>query len=78
MRDLEVRGEVFITKENFEKLNNEISNGQKIGRMGKTGQEAIFANPRNTASGTIRQLDPKIVQERNLSFIAYGLFYGSV
>ncbi len=74
-KSLEVRGEVFLTKENFEKLNQAIKNGEKVGKLGKTGLEAIFANPRNAASGTLRQLDSRIVLERNLSFIAYGLTF---
>lgn len=73
--DLEVRGEVFLSKENFEKLNQAIIAGEKVGKLGKTGIEAIFANPRNAASGTLRQLDAGIVAERNLSFIAYGLTF---
>ena len=74
-RSLEVRGEIFLTKENFGKLNQAIKNGEKVGKLGKTGIEAIFANPRNAASGTLRQLDSRIVWERNLSFIAYGLTF---
>lgn len=74
-RKLEVRGEVFLTKANFAKLNEEIRQGLKIGKMGKFGPESVFANPRNAASGTLRQLDPRIVQERNLSFVAYGLYF---
>ncbi len=71
-RKIEVRGEVFITKKDFENLNSEIQASRKIGRMGKTGPDGVFANPRNAASGTLRQLDARIVGERNLSFIAYG------
>lgn len=74
-RSLEVRGEVFLTKENFEKLNSAIKNGEKVGKLGKVGVDAVFANPRNAASGTLRQLNPQIVKERNLSFIAYGLTF---
>lgn len=60
---LEVRGEVFMTKEMFRKTNelNEVNNGR------------IFANPRNAAAGTIRQLDPKVAAERALEFIPYGI-----
>jgi DNA ligase (NAD+) len=73
-RDIEVRGEVFMAKADFESLNAAILAGTKMGKMGKTGEEGLFANPRNVASGTIRQLDSRVVAERNLSFIAYGLF----
>lgn len=59
----EVRGEIVILKADFEKLNQE---QRKHGR-----QE--FANPRNLAAGTIRQLDPKLVAERPLTFIAYDI-----
>lgn len=76
LRKLEVRGEVFIKKVDFEKLNEEITKGQKVGKMGKFGAEAAFVSPRNAASGTLRQLDPRIVKERNLSFVAYGLYFG--
>ncbi|GAB4149378.1 MAG: hypothetical protein OHK0017_13350 [Patescibacteria group bacterium] len=71
---LEVRGEVFITKADFEKLNQDIIDGKKPGKMGISGPDGVFANSRNAASGTIRQLDSRIVAGRNLSFIAYGAF----
>ena len=73
---LEVRGEVFLSKQDFEKLNLAISKGEKIGKMGGTGPEAVFANPRNAASGTIRQLNSEVVAERNLSFVAYNAYLG--
>jgi DNA ligase (NAD+) len=69
---MEVRGEVFFTKKDFENLNNAILSGEKVGKMGQIGADGLFSNPRNAASGTIRQLDSRIVGERNLSFIAYG------
>jgi DNA ligase (NAD+) len=72
-RNLEVRGEVFLTKSDFVDLNDQITKGLKVGKMGKTGANAVFANPRNAASGTLRQLDSEIVKQRNLSFIAYYL-----
>lgn len=73
-RALEVRGEVFLTGRDFEQLNQDISKGLKVGKMGKKGPQATFANPRNAASGTLRQLDTRIVAERNLSFVAYNVF----
>lgn len=60
---VEARGEVVIFKEAFEKLNEE----QK-----KKGEKP-FANPRNLAAGSIRQLDPKIAASRPLRFMAYDL-----
>ena len=60
---VEVRGEIVIFKEDFEKL-------QEIQR--KAG-EPEFANPRNLAAGSIRQLDPKVAASRPLRFIAYDL-----
>jgi len=73
---LEVRGEVFLSKQDFEDLNKKITEGQLVGKMGNTGPEAVFANPRNAASGTIRQLNSAIVAERNLSFVAYNAYLG--
>ncbi len=73
---LEIRGEVFFTKDNFEKMNQRIAKGEITGKGGKTGEEAKFSNPRNAASGTIRQLDSSVISERNLSFIAYGVWKG--
>ncbi len=72
-RKLEVRGEIFMTKSDFDELNYKIKNEQLMGKMGKTGVDAVFANPRNVASGTIRQLDSSVVADRKLSFIAYYL-----
>jgi DNA ligase (NAD+) len=59
---LEVRGEVLMDKESFKKLNE---------RRLKDNLP-LFANPRNAASGSIRQLDPKITAQRNLTMFAYG------
>lgn len=59
----EIRGEIVMLKKDFEALNS---------RQRAAGK-AEFANPRNLAAGTIRQLDPKLVAERPLTFIAYDL-----
>lgn len=59
----EVRGEIVMLKNDFDALN---AQRKAIG-------EPEFANPRNLAAGTIRQLDPKLVAERPLTFIAYDL-----
>ncbi len=60
---LEVRGEVFMEKEAFRKLNEErIKNG-----------EEPFANPRNAAAGSLRQLDPRITAKRPLDIFFYGV-----
>src|SRR5436305_1546395 len=63
---LEVRGEVYLTKSGFEKLNAER----------KAAGEETFANPRNAAAGSLKQLDPRIVAKRPLDIVVYGL--GSV
>ncbi|MBQ9267632.1 MAG: NAD-dependent DNA ligase LigA [Clostridia bacterium] len=58
-----VRGEVFMPRENFEKLNEE---REILG-------EKLFANPRNAAAGSLRQLDPKITAERHLDIFVFNL-----
>ena len=60
---LEVRGEVFMTKAGFEELNN-----RQLARA-----EKLFANPRNAAAGSLRQLDPRLTAERPLKFFAHGI-----
>ena len=60
---LEVRGEILINKKDFVEMNQAY---EEAGQM-------VFANPRNAAAGTIRQLDPKIAASRPLQFFAYAL-----
>jgi len=59
---LEVRGEVYYPSAAFDKLN----------RQREAAGEALFANPRNTAAGTLKQLDSKLVAKRPLSIVLYG------
>lgn len=59
---LEVRGEIFMFKKDFAQMNQ---------RQAELGLK-VFANPRNAAAGTIRQLDPKIAASRPLRFFCYG------
>ena len=61
--EIEVRGEVFMPKKSFHGLNEE---------RGERGEE-LFANPRNAAAGSLRQLDPKIAASRNLDVFIYGI-----
>lgn len=64
-QDVEVRGEVYMPRTSFEKLNEEnLENGEKI-----------FANPRNAASGSLRQLDSSITARRDLSMFCYGAIF---
>ena len=60
---LTVRGEVFLTKKEFERINKELA---------KAG-EKVYANPRNLAAGTIRQLDPKITAARKMDSFQYAI-----
>ena len=59
----EIRGEIFFPLDNFEKLNKE---REDIG-------EPLYANPRNTASGTLKQQDSKVVAQRGLDCFLYGI-----
>ena len=63
---VEVRGEIYFPRKGFEELNT---------RRAEAGEPA-FANPRNAAAGTIRQLDPRIAAERPLSLWGYGIGTG--
>lgn len=60
---LEVRGEVFLSTADFTRLNRQ---------RGQAG-EALFANPRNAAAGSLRQLDSRLTARRPLDFFAYGV-----
>ena len=60
---LEVRGEVFMSKQSFEELNRER----------ETRGEPLYANPRNTGAGSVRQLDPSVTASRNMDIFVYAL-----
>ena len=61
--DIEVRGEIYMSKKSFEKCNEQR----------KKDNEPLFANPRNAAAGSVRQLDSSIAAKRGLDFMAYFL-----
>ena len=60
---LEVRGEVFISKKNFEKINSQR----------ELAGEQVFANPRNAAAGSLRQLNSAVARERNLDIFVFNI-----
>ncbi len=60
---LEVRGEVYLTRTGFQKMNAER----------KAAGEELFANPRNAAAGSLKQLDPRLAAKRPLDIVIYGL-----
>lgn len=64
---MEVRGEVYMQTDDFQKLNE---------RLGEAGLKT-FANPRNSAAGSLRQKDPKVTASRNLSLVCHGVGYVS-
>lgn len=67
-KDFEIRGEIFMPHSQFKRLNDErLENG-----------EPLFANPRNTAAGSIKLLDSKIVSERGLDSFLYGIYASSL
>ena len=67
-KDFEIRGEIFMPHSQFKRLNDErLENG-----------EPLFANPRNTAAGSIKLLDSKIVSERGLDSFLYGIYPSSL
>ena len=65
---IEIRGEIVIKKADFEKINQE--------RL--VNNEQVFANPRNAAAGSLRQLDPKITAKRKLFFNVWGIGQNSL
>ena len=62
---IEIRGEVYMDKNSFRELNT----------LREERSEQLFANPRNAAAGSVRQLDPRVAAERSLNYLAYDLIY---
>jgi len=60
---LEVRGEVFMSRDNFDRINKQL----------EETEQALFANPRNAAAGSLRQLDSKIAAKRNLDIFVFNI-----
>lgn len=62
---IEIRGEIFMTRAEFDRIN----------RLREEAGEPLYANPRNLAAGTVKQLDPREVASRRLEIVMYGLGY---
>ena len=62
---IEIRGEVYLPRDSFHKINEER----------ETEDLPLFANPRNAAAGSLKMLDPTVVEKRNLEYFAYSLGY---
>ena len=62
-KEIEIRGEIFLEKKDFLDLNKKLNDKEK------------FANPRNAAAGSLRQIDPEITKKRPLQFLAHGIGY---
>jgi DNA ligase (NAD+) len=67
-QDFEIRGEIFFPLKNFERLNKQRAEND----------EPLYANPRNTASGTLKSLDSSISAERGLDCFLYGIYGGNI
>ena len=61
--EIELRGEIYMSREDFYRLN----------ALQEEGGEKVFANPRNAAAGSVRQLDPEVAASRPLKFLAFGV-----
>ncbi len=74
---VEVRGEIYMPISSFEQLNEEIANqaAAKVGVDGQPVAARLFANPRNSAAGSLRMNDPEITRSRDLHFFAYQIGY---
>ena len=68
----EVRGEVYLSREEFDRLNAEIARANLELAEGKRPQP-LYMNPRNTAAGSLRQLDPKVTAQRRLQLFVYQI-----
>ncbi len=68
----EVRGEVYLSREEFDRLNAEIASANAELAEGKRPQP-LYMNPRNTAAGSLRQLDPKVTRQRRLQLFVYQI-----
>lgn len=64
---IEIRGEIYITQKEFERIN----------QLREDDDLPLYANPRNLAAGTVKLLDPKETRQRNLSIVLYGIGYSS-
>ncbi len=73
---VEIRGEIYMPISSFEQLNNAATqSAEKQSESGAQITPRMFANPRNAASGSLRQKDPEITRSRNLRFFAYQIGY---
>jgi DNA ligase (NAD+) len=74
---VEVRGEIYMPISSFEQLNQELSAeaAKMLGEDGQSPAARLYANPRNSAAGSLRQKDWRITKSRNLHFFAYQIGY---